>query len=199
MSFWHLTHDGTNVDDLNLHLEVLHPIRSPPSKKEKSEVEELSKTKANEDKNSNDLNKTMMDLNKTLINPDVSFLTDTALGIAEMLDNLPSGTTDGDKKEEDLEKGELNDYEDKEPDIEELQRISKHVTEELQRISKHVTVNEDEPSKEVEDDKTIENTLVKLREVKNEKLRNNVQNGRKNQTFRTGVGKNKNWKRLSDR
>ena len=47
-----------------------------------------------------------MDLNKTLINPDVSFLTDTALGIAEMLDNLPSGTTDGDKKEEDLEKGE---------------------------------------------------------------------------------------------
>ena len=62
--------DGTNVDDLNLHLEVLHPIRSPPSKKEKSEVEELSKTKANEDKNSTDLNKTIMDLNKTLINPE---------------------------------------------------------------------------------------------------------------------------------
>ena len=44
--------DGTNVDDLNLHLEVLHPIRSPPSKKEKSEVEEMTKNKANEDENS---------------------------------------------------------------------------------------------------------------------------------------------------
>ena len=149
--------DGTNVDDLNLHLEVLHPIRSPPSKKEKSEVEEMSKTKANEDKNSNDLNKTMMDLNKTLINPDVSFLTNTAIGIAEILDNLPSGTTDGDKEEGDIEKGEVNEHEDEETDVEELQR---HLRD--RRSSKHVTVNEDGPSNEVEDDKTIENILVKL-------------------------------------
>ena len=153
-------------DKLDRHMELQHQ-----SKPEKSSVSPSSSESSPQAKSSKADNLELVDMNKTTINPDLSFLTDTANGIGTMLDSLPPGTVDiiGENVHNDEDKEDDNVY--VEHQMELLQKRLMVLRDDDQDT---LVPAETDDVEKLGDPKTLELTLANLRKTEVEHLREKI-------------------------